>query len=101
MEEFWKNIMNQFLDILYEGNIPEEKTWYVQYEPEIKHMTEDIRNFHQAVTKAGLEISNEIMMCFLLYAENERIGNQRFVTSHKINEIQLFMISADINDALG
>lgn len=101
MDTFWENIMNCLLGVvLYHGRLPEEDTWCKQYRHEVNNMIEDIKNFHQANTDAGIEVSNESMARFLIYTEREHIGNGHFVNECAVDEFQLVMIAAEINDEL-
>lgn len=101
MEKFWEDIMNCLLGvILYHGQLPDEKSWCEQYKYEVENMIEDIKNFHNDNSNAGLEVSNEAMARFLVYTEADHIGNTRLVESCAVDELQLLMIAAKINDKL-
>lgn len=101
MNKFWEDIMNSLLGVvLYHGHLPDEESWYRQYEYEINNMIDDIRNFHNCNVDAGLEVSNETMARFLVYTESVHIGNAQFVNSCLVDEAQLIMLAAKINDEL-
>ena len=104
MDKFWEDTMNYLLGIvLYHGQLPDDKSWCKQYEYEVNNMVEDIMNFHNKNADAGLEVSNEAMARFLVYTEAAHIGEAAhvgFVNSCPIDESQLLMIAAKINDEL-
>lgn len=101
MDKFWEDIMNCLLGVvLYPGQLPDEETWCKQYQYEVNNMIEDIKNFHNSNVDAGLEVSNEAMARFLVYAEAEHIGNAQFVNKFAVDESQMIMIAAKINDEL-
>ena len=101
MNNFWKEIMNCLLGvILYHGALPEEKSWYEQYKWEIENMITDIKNFHNALTAAGFEVSNEQMGKFLVYTEHVHISNDRMVQKCPVDELQLCLLASKINDEL-
>lgn len=101
MEKFWEDIMNCLLGVvLYHGKLPHEDTWCKQYEYEVNNMIEDIKNFHNDNVDAGLEVSNEAMARFLVYTEADHIGNTQMVNTCPVDESQLLMIAAKINDEL-
>ena len=99
MKTFWENIMNCLLGVvLYHGCLPDETSWYKQYEPEISNMIQDIKNFHKANEIAGKKVSNEAMAEFLIYAEYIHIGNKHIIKKCVIDEEQLLLIAAKINN---
>lgn len=101
MNQKWKDIMNCLLGVvLYHGRLPEEISWCEQYNYEVISMIKDIKAYHQSNTEAGLEVSNEAMAHFLVYVEREHIGNTHFVKSCTVDEAQLLMIAAEINEEL-
>lgn len=101
MNQKWKDIMNCLLGVvLYHGRLPEEMSWCEQYNYEVINMIKDIKVYHQSNTEAGLEVSNEAMAHFLVYVEHEHIGNTHFVKSCTVDEVQLLMIAAEINEEL-
>ncbi len=71
-----------------------------QYEYEVNSMVEDIKHFHDDNVDVGLEVSNEAMARFLVYTEANHIGNAQFVNKCAVDESQLLMIAAKINDEL-
>ena len=101
MYKFWEDIMNCLLRVvLYHGQLPDEETWFKQYRYEVNNMIEDTNNFHNSNVDAGLEVSNEAMARFLVYAEADHIGNAQLVNKCAIDASQLLMIAAKINDEL-
>ena len=101
MNKFWEDIMNCLLGVvLYHGQLPDEESWYKEYEYEVNNMVEDIKHFHNDNVNVGLEVSNEAMARFLVYTEAEHIGNAQFVNKCEIDESQLLMIASKINDEL-
>lgn len=76
MDQKWKDIMERLLGkVLYHGWIPEESSWCEEYSYEIENMMKDIKEFYRSSTDAGLEVSNETMAHFLVYAERQHIDN--------------------------
>ena len=101
MDKFWEDIMNCLLGVvLYHGQLPDKESWCKQYEYEVNNMVEDIKHFHDYNVDAGLEVSNEAMAKFLVYIESDHIGNAQFVNKCAVDESQLLMIAAKINDEL-
>ncbi len=101
MSQKWKDIMNYLLGVvLYHERLPEGASWCELYDSEIKNMIKDIKAYHQSNTEAGLEVSNESMAHFLVYVEHEHISNTHLVKSAVVNEIQLLMVAAEINEEL-
>ena len=101
MEKFWKDIMNCLLGVaLYHEELPDEDTWVDQYFYEVQNMIDDIKNFHRSITSAGLEVSNDVMANFLIYAEAEHIGNERLVQKSAVDMNTLLILAAQINDEL-
>ena len=101
MNKFWEDIMNCLLGVvLYHGQLPDEEMWCKQYEYEVKNMIEDIQHFHASNKDAGIEISNDAMASFLVFTENEHIGNTQFVNKCVVDEMQLLTIASKINDEL-
>lgn len=99
--DFWKNIFNRALSILYHNVDPDETgSWAYQYEYETKEMEEDVKKFHKAVKNAGYEISNEAMAFFLIYTESEHINNNHLIKKEAIDINTLITVAADINDEL-
>lgn len=98
MDKFWEDTMNCLLGVLYHGQLSEEKIWCYEYE--INKMVEDIKNFHNSNVDAGLEVNNEAMARFLIYTEADHIGNAQHVNTCAVDESQLLMIAAKINDEL-
>lgn len=98
-DEFWEDIMNHLLgEVLYHRQLPDEETWCKKYETEVANMIEDIKNFHNDNVKIGLEVSNEAMANFLVHTETDHIGN--LIKKNEVNESDLIMIAARINDEL-
>lgn len=100
---FWQDTMNRFFEVIYPGISPDETSWCVQYPYEIFYIVEAIKHFYFNNMELGFEISNEAMARFLIYAEYEHIGNLSnfsLLPSYSINENELLMIAAQINDEL-
>lgn len=101
MNEKWMDIFDELLMILYHGMKPDiEGSWVKEYLYEIKNMKDDIIDFHDTVTKAGYEVSNEAMADFLLYVESIHICNSHIVNKEPVNMDALFCVAAKINDEL-
>ena len=101
MDIYSEDIMDCLLGVvLYHGQLPDEESWCKQYEYEVNNMVEDIKHFHDDNVDVGLEVSNESMARFLVYTEAEHIGNVQFVNKCAVDESQLLMIAAKINDEL-
>lgn len=96
--DIWEDIMNCLLGVvLYHGQLPDEESWYKQYEYEINNMVEDIEHFYNDNINAGLEVSAESMARFLVYTEACHIGNTQFVNKCAVDKSQLLMIATKIN----
>ena len=100
MDDFWKDIMDCLLDILYHGAQPDDGTWHRQYEQEMSSMIDDVKNFHRANTEAGFEVSNESLSHFLVYAEQTHIGNSQLIRKCPVDTKKLYLLAAQINDGL-
>ncbi len=101
MDKFWEDTMNCLLGVvLYHGMLPDDESWCKQYEHEINNIINDIKEFHKANKEAGFEVSNSEMARFLVYQEFVHISNEHFVKKCAVDEDQLIMISAKINDEL-
>ena len=100
MNDFWKNIMDDLLDVLYHGAQPDDGTWHDQYANEMISMMNDVKQFHRANAEAGLEISNESIANFLVYAEQTHIGNSQFISKSPVDTTKLCLLAAQINDDL-
>lgn len=101
IDKFWEDIMNCLLGVvLYHGQLPNEESWCREYEYEVNNMLDDIKYFHDVNVDAGLEVSNEAMARFLVYTEAKHIGNAQFINKCAVDESQLLMIAAKINDEL-
>lgn len=101
IDKFWEDIIKYLLGVvLYHGQLPDEESWYKEYEYEVNNMVEDIKHFHDDNMNVGLEVSNEAMARFLVYTEADHIGNAQFVNKCEIDESQLLMIASKINDEL-
>ena len=93
--------MNHLLgEVLYHGQLPDEETWCKEYKTEVANMIKDIKNCHNDNVKIGLEVSNEAMASFLVHTEANHIGNTRLIKKNEVNESDLIMIAARINDEL-
>ena len=73
--DFWKEIIEEILDTLYHGENPEEINWVSEYPYEAENMVTDIKEFHESLTQAGIDTTNEVMANFLIYTEFMHINN--------------------------
>lgn len=99
ISEEWKIILNDLLDTLYYEK-PREETWWHSFRHEFYQMYCDIYDFCAVNKSAGLEISSETVVRFLVYEAWMYRGIFHGTIKEHANAARLLEIASKVNSQL-
>lgn len=78
-DSFKKEFLTEMFDIIYHGEEADEGTWLEQYKYEADNIFSDILSFVSDIERTGRTLTEDSLVNFIIFAENEHIGNDHLV----------------------
>ena len=78
-DSFKKEFLTEMFDIIYHGEEADESTWLEQYRYEADNIFSDILNFIGDIKRTSRTLTEDSLINFIIFAENEHIGNDHLI----------------------